>query len=76
MFLVGLTGGIASGKSTVSSMFKNMNCQIIDADEVAGQGKVYDGQNDPFGHCLLFCTEKFVRFGLHNVLFPLGCMET
>ena len=57
-------------------MFKNMNCQIIDADEVAGQGKVYDGQNDPFGHCLLFCTEKFVRFGLHNVLFPLGCMET
>ncbi|GHH97263.1 dephospho-CoA kinase [Neobacillus kokaensis] len=30
--IVGLTGGIASGKSTVSNMLKEMNITIIDAD--------------------------------------------
>lgn len=30
--VVGLTGGIASGKSTVSNMLKEMNITIIDAD--------------------------------------------
>lgn len=30
--VVGLTGGIASGKSTVSSMLKEMNITVIDAD--------------------------------------------
>ena len=33
--IVGLTGGIASGKSTVSSFFKKLGLEIIDADEVA-----------------------------------------
>lgn len=35
MFLVGLTGGIASGKSTVSSQLKELGCPVIDADVVA-----------------------------------------
>ncbi|KAG7270467.1 hypothetical protein CRUP_017949 [Coryphaenoides rupestris] len=35
MFLVGLTGGISSGKSTVSSMLRELGCPIIDADLVA-----------------------------------------
>ncbi|XP_068161783.1 dephospho-CoA kinase domain-containing protein [Antennarius striatus] len=35
MFLVGLTGGISSGKSTVSSMLRELGCPIIDADVVA-----------------------------------------
>ncbi|MGG5254819.1 dephospho-CoA kinase [Neobacillus sp. SM06] len=30
--IVGLTGGIASGKSTVSTMLKEMNIPVIDAD--------------------------------------------
>lgn len=38
MFLVGLTGGIASGKSTVSSILRELGCPIIDADVVARQG--------------------------------------
>jgi dephospho-CoA kinase len=33
--LVGLTGGIASGKSTVSEMFRALGAEIIDADQVA-----------------------------------------
>ena len=35
MFLVGLTGGIASGKSTVAAMLSNYDNEIIDADEIA-----------------------------------------
>jgi dephospho-CoA kinase len=35
MFLVGLTGGIASGKSTVATMLANHENEIIDADEIA-----------------------------------------
>jgi len=35
MILVGLTGGIASGKSEVSRIFKNLGAYIIDADEIA-----------------------------------------
>ncbi|NRD76080.1 dephospho-CoA kinase [Bacillus sp. BRMEA1] len=30
--MIGLTGGIASGKSTVSNMFKEMDITVIDAD--------------------------------------------
>lgn len=35
MFLVGVTGGIASGKSTVAAMLGEYDCEIIDADEIA-----------------------------------------
>jgi dephospho-CoA kinase len=35
MILVGLTGGIASGKSTVARMFKQCGAVVIDADELA-----------------------------------------
>ena len=34
-YVVGLTGGIASGKSEVSRCFQSLGVQIIDADEVA-----------------------------------------
>jgi dephospho-CoA kinase len=33
--LVGLTGSIATGKSTVSAMFRRLGCEIIDADLLA-----------------------------------------
>ena len=35
MQVIGLTGGIASGKSTVSRILKNAGAVIIDADQIA-----------------------------------------
>ena len=35
MYLVGLTGGVATGKSTVSNMFRELGIPVIDADAMA-----------------------------------------
>lgn len=35
MYLVGLTGGIGSGKSTVAARLGRLGCEVIDADAVA-----------------------------------------
>jgi len=35
MLIVGLTGGIGSGKSTVATLFKKLGITVIDADEIA-----------------------------------------
>lgn len=37
MFLVGLTGGIATGKSTVSKLLSEAGVEVIDADLIARQ---------------------------------------
>lgn len=34
MLKVGLTGGIASGKSTVSAMFRDLGCHVLDSDAI------------------------------------------
>ncbi|HEY3426199.1 MAG TPA: dephospho-CoA kinase, partial [Negativicutes bacterium] len=35
MYIIGLTGGIASGKSTVSAMLAELGACIVDADKIA-----------------------------------------
>lgn len=35
VFRIGLTGGIGSGKTTVSSIFQSLGVPVIDADEIA-----------------------------------------
>ena len=37
MLLVGLTGGIASGKSTAAAFFQGLGCALVDADSIARQ---------------------------------------
>jgi dephospho-CoA kinase len=38
MYLVGLTGGIATGKSTVAAVFREQGVPVIDADIIARKG--------------------------------------
>ncbi len=35
MKLIGLTGGISCGKSTISSLLKQLEIPVIDCDEIA-----------------------------------------
>lgn len=35
MYIIGLTGGIGSGKSTVSQLFEQLGVGVIDADQIA-----------------------------------------
>ena len=41
MFLVGLTGGIASGKSSVIQVFQQLGCAVIDVDIIARHSELW-----------------------------------
>lgn len=44
MHIYGLTGGIASGKSTVGSFFRDYGIPVIDADQIARSLRAGDGK--------------------------------
>ena len=73
-FRIGLTGGIASGKSTVSTLFAELGVPVIDADEVsrlvvqpgsAGLAAVARR----FGHGVLSPDDSLNRRALRDVVF-------
>ncbi|VDP45403.1 unnamed protein product [Heligmosomoides polygyrus] len=41
MVIVGLTGGIATGKSTVSEIFRSHGLHVVDADLIARKGVMH-----------------------------------
>lgn len=51
MFIVGLTGGLATGKSTVLSIFRENGIAVIDADDIARKGTVINF----FGKIIVYC---------------------
>ncbi len=53
MFCVGLTGGIASGKTTVSNAFSELGIQIIDTDVIAREAV------QPGSFCLAEISRRF-----------------
>jgi dephospho-CoA kinase len=74
MLLVGLTGGIASGKSTVSAMLAERGAEVIDADHIARQ-VVMPGTpawckiRDHFGPGVLFQDGSIDRQALADLVF-------
>jgi len=74
MVWVGLTGGIASGKSTVSRFFREAGAFVIDADEIAHavirKGEpAYAGVVEAFGAGILNKTGEIDRKRLGEIVF-------
>ena len=73
-FRVGLTGGIASGKSTVADILANLGAQIIDTDIVARE-VVEPGQpaldeiREAFGDMVFHADESLDRRALRKRIF-------
>lgn len=71
---VGLTGGIASGKSTVAHRFVELGAFLIDADAIAHRllepgGGAYDSIIERFGRGVLDDEGRIVRARLAQLVF-------
>ena len=72
--VIGLTGGIAAGKSTVSERLGACGAHVIDADRVGHavlgrDGEAYDGVVAAFGTEILDESEAIVRARLGRIVF-------
>lgn len=74
MILVGLTGGIGSGKSLVAQIFKRLGACLIDADELAHQAiapgtHAWQAIRDRFGPEILKDDQTVDRRKLGEIVF-------
>lgn len=73
MLIIGLTGGIGSGKTTVANYFAELGITIIDADliarEVTAQQTVTEKIMQHFGPNILDQTQQINRTKLRDVIF-------
>ncbi|MCK5641646.1 MAG: dephospho-CoA kinase, partial [Gammaproteobacteria bacterium] len=74
MIVIGLTGGIASGKSTVSQMLSELGATVIDADKVGHEAfrPHSDAWRDlvaTFGSGILGQNEEIDRGKLADIVF-------
>jgi dephospho-CoA kinase len=74
MLRVGLTGGLASGKSFVGKVLGDLGCHVIHADELGHQvllkgGSVYDSVVREFGETILNEDKSINRRKLAAIVF-------
>ncbi|KGP71723.1 dephospho-CoA kinase [Pontibacillus yanchengensis] len=72
--VIGLTGSIASGKSTVSLMFDEFNIPVVDADKLSRKvvepgKKAYNQIIEEFGHDILRDDQTIDRKALGTIVF-------
>lgn len=80
MLRVGLTGGIACGKSTVGKLFSDLGAHVIEADTIAHElylpgGPVYAELIDKFGTAVVKPTGEIDRSRLASLAFDGGRIE-
>ena len=73
-FKIGLTGGIASGKTTVCDLFKELSVEIIDADIISHELSKRDGDAfqeilDAFGDDIIGDDGELDRKKLRSIVF-------
>jgi dephospho-CoA kinase len=74
MLRVGLTGGLASGKSHVGRILRDLGCHLVQADELghavlAPGGEAYDSVVEEFGRSVLDETGAIDRRKLASLVF-------
>jgi len=74
MYLVGLTGGVATGKSTVSNMFRDLGVPVIDADAMARRivepgRRAWRAIKEEFGQCVFHENGELNRAALRTIIF-------
>ena len=72
-YCVGLTGGIASGKTTVANFFKQFGVQVIDTDQIAfellqADNPCYDRVIEHFGPAIQE-DKQLNRAALRDIIF-------
>lgn len=80
MLVIGLTGGIGSGKSTVAKLFAEHNVPIIDADLIARElvepeQPALNDLVDAFGPDILLGDGTLDRSQLRNLVFADDCLR-
>ena len=74
MFVIGLTGGIGSGKSEVARLLKELGAEVIDADRVGHQAyqphtEAWEAVVEAFGQEILQPNEEVDRRALGAIVF-------
>jgi len=71
--IIGILGGIASGKSSVAAAFAKLGCAVIDADDIAhdllNDSHVKSQVINEFGTAVLDSTDRVNRSKLGDIVF-------
>ena len=72
--IIGITGGIASGKSTVTNFLRQQGFQVVDADAVVHQlqkpgGRLFEALVQHFGQKIILENEELNRPLLASLIF-------
>jgi len=80
-YAIGLTGGIGSGKTTVSDLFRNLGVDVIDADEISRQlvskdSPVLEKIRNHFGQDIIDTSGNLDRSSLRKKVFEDNAART